>query len=226
MSLLQPYAGAWLAYFKVGGWLMLPIVLVSLGIWYAYFRTFFSLKLSLRNALLFRGRTGLSFLTGGPDGHGPEKLVNLPGAVPRVARHVLARVCGGAGFREAFAQCREAEIHDYSTALILMGALVAAAPLLGLLGTVLGMIETFSAVSIRSGGGAAMVAGGISQALITTQAGLVAALPGTFGLAHIFRLYRALTNAIDLCGAQMAMVFEHEDSSQVEASASLPEGSG
>lgn len=58
-------------------------------------------------------------------------------------------------------------------------SIVLVAPLLGLLGTVIGMIETFdslqdAALFSQSGG----VAGGISQALITTQMGLVVAIPG------------------------------------------------
>ncbi len=58
-------------------------------------------------------------------------------------------------------------------------SIVMVAPLLGLLGTVIGMIETFdslqdSALFSQSGG----IAGGISQALITTQMGLVVAVPG------------------------------------------------
>jgi biopolymer transport protein ExbB len=58
-------------------------------------------------------------------------------------------------------------------------ALIGAAPLLGLLGTVIGMIETFASLSERvlfaqSGG----VAGGISVALVSTQMGLFVAIPG------------------------------------------------
>jgi biopolymer transport protein ExbB len=57
--------------------------------------------------------------------------------------------------------------------------IVSAAPLLGLLGTVIGMIETFDSLGdmslfSQSGG----IAGGISQALITTQMGLAVAIPG------------------------------------------------
>ncbi len=51
------------------------------------------------------------------------------------------------------------------------------APLLGLLGTVSGMIKAFSAISKHSIGDPALVAGGISEALITTAAGLVVAIP-------------------------------------------------
>lgn len=57
---------------------------------------------------------------------------------------------------------------------------VAAAPLLGLLGTIIGMIDTFEGISNTGGDTSVMVAGGISKALVTTNAGLVVALPALF----------------------------------------------
>lgn len=68
------------------------------------------------------------------------------------------------------------EIHRYSS---ILSTAVLLAPLLGLLGTVIGMIETFDSlgdVSLYSSSGG--IAGGISQALITTQFGLFVAVPG------------------------------------------------
>ncbi len=56
--------------------------------------------------------------------------------------------------------------------------LAAAAPLLGLLGTVTGMIDTFEVIGIFGTGNAQAMAGGISEALITTQTGLMVAIPG------------------------------------------------
>jgi biopolymer transport protein ExbB len=51
------------------------------------------------------------------------------------------------------------------------------APMLGLLGTVLGMIETFQMISVAGSGDPSVTAGGISTALITTVLGLIAAMP-------------------------------------------------
>lgn len=65
----------------------------------------------------------------------------------------------------------------FQRTLQLVAALAAAMPLLGLLGTVLGMIETFSTLTERGIADVNALAGGISQALITTQAGLVIAVP-------------------------------------------------
>lgn len=68
---------------------------------------------------------------------------------------------------------------------------VVLAPLLGLLGTVVGMIETFSSLSnaalFSSTGG---IAGGISQALVSTQLGLVVAIPGVFLARYLKKLER------------------------------------
>lgn len=69
---------------------------------------------------------------------------------------------------------------DLGSLRSLASSLVVSAPLLGLLGTVSGMIETFDALAeqamFRQGGG---IAGGIAEALITTEVGLCIAIPGT-----------------------------------------------
>lgn len=72
---------------------------------------------------------------------------------------------------------------------MILAAFTTAAPLLGLLGTVLGMIGTFDAVAGAGVHTTDRVAGGISQALITTQFGLLVAIPGVFGLARLKRLF-------------------------------------
>lgn len=88
--------------------------------------------------------------------------------------------------------------------LTLLKTLAAAAPLLGLLGTLVGMIDTFDALSSdRSGDTASMVAGGISKALLTTNAGLIVAIPAIVisylakrKLEQALLVFTALQNAI------------------------------
>jgi biopolymer transport protein ExbB len=65
--------------------------------------------------------------------------------------------------------------------------LAAIAPLLGLLGTVVGMIKTFDVISMFGTGDAKSMASGISEALITTQTGLIVAVPGLILGNFIFR---------------------------------------
>ncbi|MBN1615881.1 MAG: MotA/TolQ/ExbB proton channel family protein [Spirochaetales bacterium] len=102
------------------------------------------------------------------------------------------RVSEGKNFRDVLFECRQRELSFFQRQFLILTALVTAAPLLGLLGTVFGMIDTFWAVSQYGVDTANMVAGGISQALITTQFGLVTALPGVFGLMRLKQMYRQL----------------------------------
>ena len=66
------------------------------------------------------------------------------------------------------------------TYLSLIRVLAGVAPLLGLLGTVTGMMETFDVITIFGTGNAKAMAGGISVALITTQTGLMVSIPGLY----------------------------------------------
>lgn len=83
----------------------------------------------------------------------------------------------------------------------LLKLLAAAAPLLGLLGTVVGMIETFQAIALYGSGDPKLMAGGISQALVTTMLGLLAAVPLLFMHALLRSQSRAM---IELLSQQTA----------------------
>ena len=89
---------------------------------------------------------------------------------------------------DAVEQEQETTMSGLRKDMVILAAFTAVAPLLGLLGTVMGMIETFQAVALSTGETAGRVASGISKALITTQFGLVVAIPGFFGLARLHRM--------------------------------------
>jgi biopolymer transport protein ExbB len=72
--------------------------------------------------------------------------------------------------------------------LDLIGTMVALCPLLGLLGTVTGMIQVFNVLAVTGGGDAKSMAAGVSQATIPTMAGMVAALSGVFGTTVLNRI--------------------------------------
>jgi biopolymer transport protein ExbB len=81
--------------------------------------------------------------------------------------------------------------------LSMIAALASVAPILGLLGTVLGMVETFNVISVFGTGNANALAGGISVALVTTQTGLVVAIPGLLFAGTLFRRARRLETRLD-----------------------------
>lgn len=76
--------------------------------------------------------------------------------------------------------------------------LAAIAPLLGLLGTVTGMITTFDVISQFGTGNARALASGISEALVTTQSGLVVAVPGLILGGLLFRRAEKLKSRMEL----------------------------
>ena len=115
-----------------------------------------------------------------------------------------------------FEELRATEIEPFELDLSVMKKCVSAAPLLGLLGTVTGMLATFAALAAGSGGEKtmAMVAGGISEALVTTETGLVIALPGLFFQYHLVRKvqrYKAfLTHLESVCTQNLYKTLEQQ----------------
>ncbi len=75
-------------------------------------------------------------------------------------------------------------IHKMEKPLNWLSVIAEVSPLLGLLGTVIGMIKVFAAINANGVGDAAHLASGISQALITTAAGLVVAIPAVLFHRH------------------------------------------
>ena len=79
----------------------------------------------------------------------------------------------------------------------LLKLLAAVAPLLGLLGTVTGMILTFQSITLFGTGDPKLMAGGISQALVTTVLGLIVAIPLLFSHTLLASRSRTLIQILD-----------------------------
>lgn len=186
------------AYWLAGGPLLFPIAIVSFAIWGYFARSRANLTGMLRDGKQIEEAWNQAQATGGL--HTLQaQLLPFSGPLACVLRTTLEDIRLGASPRAAFT-AREDELlqqvrHDF----VLLAALTAVAPLLGLLGTVVGMIHTFNAVAAVAGDTGSRVAGGISQALITTQFGLIVALPGVFGLAALQRRSRHLQVLVAEC---------------------------
>ncbi len=103
--------------------------------------------------------------------------------------------------REIMKECIEEAasrvIHELERYLNALGTIAAMAPLLGLLGTVFGMIQIFSAFMGDGMANAPMLAGGISKALITTASGLIVAIPAVFFHRYLLRRVDELVIAME-----------------------------
>lgn len=121
---------------------------------------------------------------------------------------------GRAVMTESIEQAASHVVHDLERYLSTLGTIAAITPLLGLLGTVMGMIKVFTEIMVQGTGNANVLAGGISQALITTAAGLSVAIP-----AYIFYrmfLRRVESLVVDLERESIKLVDALHSERQVE----------
>ena len=88
--------------------------------------------------------------------------------------------------KEAIEDTGRHVVHDLERYLNTLGTVAAITPLLGLLGTVLGIMRVFAVITSQGTGNAQALAGGIAEALITTAAGLAIAIPTLI----IYRYFR------------------------------------
>jgi len=107
--------------------------------------------------------------------------------------------------KEAIEEAGRAVTHDLHRFLNALGTIAAITPLLGLLGTVVGMISVFTTITTLGVGDPAELAGGISQALITTAAGLSVAIPSLI-------FYRYFRGKVD----ELVVIMEQEAIKLVE----------
>ena len=94
--------------------------------------------------------------------------------------------------KESISEAASHVVHDLERYLNSLGTVAAIAPLLGLLGTVVGMIDVFTQITTVGTGNANALAGGISEALLTTAAGLIVAIPALV----MHRYYTGLIDTI------------------------------
>jgi biopolymer transport protein TolQ len=94
--------------------------------------------------------------------------------------------------------------------MILLSTAVSGAPFLGLLGTVWGVMETFSDVAAAGSANLTAMAPGVSAALITTVTGLLVAIPAMFGYNYLVTTVRGMVVEMDNFAAELSSEFEHK----------------
>lgn len=162
-----------------GGWIMFPLFFLGLAIYGAGFRMLL---------VLFPIRAHK--VTDEECREWTEHPENARGQLSEVLRYAQDDVHSLRDIQSRFEEIRLNEMPAINVNITTLGVLVNAAPLLGLLGTVLGMLTTFQGLAM---GGSeqttTLVADGIRVALITTEMGLILAIPGTF-LVYVIRQMR------------------------------------
>ncbi len=99
-------------------------------------------------------------------------------------------------------------VHELERFLNALGTIAAITPLLGLLGTVTGMIEAFEAITTQGVGDARVLSGGIGEALLTTAAGLMVAIPSLIGYRYLRGLVDALVVEMEKEAIKLVQAFD------------------
>lgn len=172
-----------------GGWMMLPIILCSVAVIAITVERYWSLnpsKIAPRNLL---AQVWSWIKNNQIDAARLRELKQSSPLGQILAAGLSNSRHGREVMKDSIQESANQVIHQLEKYVGLLGTIAAIAPLLGLLGTVFGMIKVFSAIMLDGGSGnTAALAGGISEALITTAAGLGVAIPAM--IFHRFFLRR------------------------------------
>ena len=166
----KPYLDQAIEIIASGGWIMIPLFILGFLAFYVAARLFlYFLKGHF-------GKTSLEVCE-----EWVKDSSKAEGQVGEIIRYSQDGVEDLSDIQNRFAEIRTAEMPRLNQNITMLTILVNTAPLMGLLGTVLGMLQTFYGISL---GGSEkttnIVASGIHEALITTQMGLCLAIPGYF----------------------------------------------
>ncbi len=167
-----------------GGWMMLPIILCSIGAMGIVGERFWSLR---RKKILPAELVPSIWQL-----HRDNKLDDVTLRRIKISSPLGAVLAAGLANSEhgremmkiSIEEAGRQVVHELERYLNSLGTIASITPLMGLLGTVIGMIKVFSAIMVHGVGDPGVLAGGISEALITTAAGLTVAIP-----ALIFHRY-------------------------------------
>ena len=165
---------------KAGGWIMLPIILCSIAAAGIIAERLWTLRPSRITPPNLLGQVWKWIKEKKLNN---QKLKELRANSP-LGQILAAGLANSKHGREIMKECiQEAAarvVHDLERYLNALGTIAGIAPLLGLLGTVLGLIEIFSSFMGSGMANAGLLASGISKALTTTAAGLMVAIPALF----------------------------------------------
>lgn len=188
-----------------GGWLMWPILAASVAAAGICIERVWTLSRSRLAPPDMLGRVRSAWDEGRVT---PQLVRDLRAEAPlgRVLSVVLVEAGKGREvMKEAVEEVMEQIQHELERFLTALGIIAEVSPLLGLLGTVVGMIKVFSVIMAEGTGQANLLAGGISEALVTTAAGIAVAIP-----SMIF--YRLLNRRVET----ICLAMEHDAHRLVE----------
>lgn len=170
-----------------GGWLMLPIVLCSIIATAICIERSWTLRAEKLAPSHVLGDVWSWLKNNQLDAERLDNLAHSSALGSIMAAGLNNAKHGREIMKESIQEVASQVVHDMERYLNTLGTIAAITPLLGLLGTVIGMIKVFNEIMQYGTGNAGVLAGGISEALITTAAGLAVAIPALIAHRHFTR---------------------------------------
>ena len=170
---------------QAGGWLMLPIIVCSIVAAAIIMERLWTFQ---QKRVLPQDLTAQAWQWVKADQLDPEHLQILHQSSPLgqvLAAGLANRDTSREIAKESIEDTGRHVVHELERYLNPLGTIAVVSPLLGLLGTVIGMVKVFAAITANGVGNPGTLAGGISEALITTAAGLTVAIPSLIGYRYL-----------------------------------------
>ncbi len=206
---------------KSGGWLMVPIILCSIVALAIIGERLWSLQ---RKRIIPKHLVAQIWHLQSKGGQlSSEQISTVRNSSPlgQVLASGLSNVNNSREvMKESIEETGRHVVHELERYMNSLGTIAAITPLLGLLGTVIGMIKVFSVITSQGVGNPAVLAGGISEALITTAAGLSVAIPALMAHRYFRGLIDSLVVYMEQEAIKMVEVIHGERESDVVAPAS------
>jgi len=210
---------------QAGGWLMLPIIACSVVAAAIILERLWTLQ---PNRVLPKDLTAEVWKWAKTDQLDPQHIQALHQGSPLgqiLAAGLMSRHESREIVKENIQDTGRHVVHELERYLNPLGTIAAISPLLGLLGTVIGMVKVFAAITASGVGNPSVLAGGISEALITTAAGLTVAIPSLMGYRYlrgrvdglVVRMEKEAIKFLEALSQQKgAEIVEHEPSEPIK----------
>lgn len=179
-SFLNEFMDIW----SSGGWLMLPLFVLTIFIYYT------ALELFIRLNTHFLIRSGIHRFA-------DDRISNAAqGGFGWLSKILTTGADSAEEVRRHFQEVRNEYLPVFNRRIRFLAIIIGTGPLMGLLGTVMGMLTTFDGMAQASDSKFESIVSGISEALITTQAGLIISIPAFVILSLIIQRRNTLERCI------------------------------
>lgn len=139
---------------------------------------------------------------------------NTPGPVAKLLNNAIQAYQNDDKIKPAIEDTAKTELNRLESRLNILSTIANITPLLGLLGTVIGMYDTFNGISASNGMSLAALSGGVKEALITTAAGLCVAIPAHLAYNYLVTKVQGLCADMEKASSEILYFFAHHKQEQ------------